>query len=191
MHGNIGKKQTKDHKSKINTPERAYKISETLKRLYREGKKVSWTKGKKLSSEHKEKIRNAQKKGNRHHKWKGQSASYFALHQWLAKYYGKAYQCENRDKKIRMFPCSEKTNIFEWSKKKSRRYSRKKEDYMQLCRSCHRIYDFVSKSRICDVKRCKRKHSRHGFCTKHACRYEKHGHPLAVREHDNPIKYID
>ena len=67
----IGVKQTEEHKRKINTPERARKISETLKRLYKEEKRSCWTKGKKLSKEHKRNIKIHSATGEKSKMWKG------------------------------------------------------------------------------------------------------------------------
>ena len=189
MHTNKARKQTQEHKDKINTPERAKKISDTLKKLYAEGKMVCWTKGKRLRLEHKIKIGKSLQ-GSKGGHWKGNRAGYAAFHIWILKYYGNANKCDNRENKTLDFECSDSTNNFEWAKIKGRRYSRDREDYLQLCVSCHRKYDYVPKNRQCEVIQCNRPHSRHGFCSKHARRYEKHGHPLAVREHDNPVKYI-
>ena len=190
MHGNKGKKQTQEHRNKINTPERAKKISDTLKRLYREDKRECWTKGKKLSEEHKEKIKKSAKRGKLNSAWKGNKAGYRAFHCWIRKHFGKANKCENRNKQILSFNCSGKSNNFEWAKIQGRRCSRKKSDYIQLCISCHRKYDFRPKNKKCKIKGCNNKHYIYGYCVKHARRFQKWGHPLAVKSHHNPIKFV-
>jgi len=57
------------------------------------------------------------------------------LHRQLIKINGKAAKCEAGD-------CSGKSKIFQWALRKGHSYSNKKEDYIQLCVSCHRKYDF-------------------------------------------------
>jgi hypothetical protein len=88
-------------------------------------------KGFKHSSETKKKISEAHM-GDRAYQWKGDAASYFAKHIWIKKFYGSPNYCEHckqTDKKK-----------YEWCSK-DHKYSRKIEEYMRLCTSCHRKYD--------------------------------------------------
>jgi hypothetical protein len=187
----IGYKQTIEHKNKINTPERARKISESLKRLYKNGERICWTKGKKLSNEHKLNIKNSCKYGEKNKSWKGENAGYFSIHDWIKKYFGKANKCENRENDVLNFTCSNKSNIFQWAKKRNHRYSRLIEDYYQLCVSCHSKYDIKREEKKCKLDGCNRKMRRFGYCEKHGIRFKKWGNPLAKKSHHNPLKILD
>lgn len=66
--------------------------------------------------------------------WKGEDASYYAKHMWIAKHYGKASCCENPKCK------SVNPKRFEWANI-SGEYHRDREDYKQMCPSCHRRMD--------------------------------------------------
>ena len=64
-------------------------------------------------------------------------SSYHALHTNIRKRYGNATHCSNKD-------CSyPNPKRFEWALKKGREYSLNIEDYIPLCPSCHRKYDFT------------------------------------------------
>lgn len=58
---------------------------------------------------------------------------YSNLHHSLRKKYGKAAMCEHCD--------TTENKVFEWALRKGHSYSDNKEDYLQLCKSCHRKYD--------------------------------------------------
>lgn len=96
--------------------------------------------GKKLSEEHKEKIRNGCKGINRGMKsplWKGDNVSYAGLHRWVERELGKSNECSN---------CG---GIFyahsiEWANR-SGKYHRNTDDWIRLCRSCHRTYDHFNR----------------------------------------------
>lgn len=62
------------------------------------------------------------------------TSEYFAIHHRLRNKYGKANHCENPN-------CKKRSSLFEYSLKHDREYSLEIEDYMQLCRCCHRAYD--------------------------------------------------
>jgi hypothetical protein len=60
-------------------------------------------------------------------------ASYSAIHGQLRRNYGNASKCEH---------CNTlSSKRYEWALKKGRTYSKDKEDYLELCTKCHRIYD--------------------------------------------------
>src|SRR6185312_5937934 len=65
---------------------------------------------------------------------------YRQIHFWLKKSFGKANKCES-------FDCRKISNIFEWALKKGFRHEFKKENYVQLCRSCHRRYDMTNQKK--------------------------------------------
>lgn len=72
-------------------------------------------------------------KGNKN-RWKGDAAGYVAKHMWIYKNFGKASQCEN------LFCSFKNPKRFEWANI-SKQYKRERDDYKQLCPSCHRKWD--------------------------------------------------
>lgn len=83
--------------------------------------------------------------GEKSRNWKGELAGYVAKHSWIRKHFGRAAICENMD-------CSypkrvdagrktiKKPSRYEWANI-SKKYKRDKNDYIQLCPSCHRKWD--------------------------------------------------
>lgn len=71
--------------------------------------------------------------------WKGDKVSYRGLHQWITNHYGKASKCE-------AISCNGKSKKYEWANI-SGNYKRERNDFMELCKSCHRLYD--NKKREC------------------------------------------
>ncbi len=70
--------------------------------------------------------------GEQSRRWKGNNAGYVAKHLWIIKHFGKADHCEmNRNHQAKRY---------EWANIDGK-YSRKREDYIQLCPSCHRVFD--------------------------------------------------
>ena len=70
----------------------------------------------------------------KHPMWRGKRAKKVAIHMWVARKLGKpkmCEQCSSGDKKV-----------YDWANK-DHRYSRDLDDYMRLCRSCHRKYDIL------------------------------------------------
>lgn len=66
------------------------------------------------------------------------SSKYANLHKWLNDNYKKRDTCDHCD-----FPA----NRIEWALKKGKRYSRNKDDYLNLCVPCHRKYDCTETQR--------------------------------------------
>lgn len=66
--------------------------------------------------------------------WRGNNIHVKTVHQWLRRYYGTANHCEK---------CGEDNPKFryDWANINGHKYTRKIEDYKQLCRSCHMIMD--------------------------------------------------
>jgi hypothetical protein len=98
------------------------------------GKKDFWTleKRQKLSDSLKEFWR---KRGPADQSlWESNQTDYFNVHHWLRGKFGKATQCQFCGSKLRI----------EWSKLRHKKYERKKENFWQLCRSCHQKYDHNS-----------------------------------------------
>lgn len=70
-----------------------------------------------------------------HANWRGDQVGYHALHVWLAANYGKPSLCEH---------CGTTTaKRFEWANV-DHVYRRVREDWMRLCTSCHRKYDYAA-----------------------------------------------
>lgn len=68
-----------------------------------------------------------------------------AKHHYLRYHYGRPTFCSNEK-------CEGKSKIFEWCKKIGRRYTRNPNDYLWLCRSCHRRYDLTPTKRRLAIK---------------------------------------
>jgi len=128
-----GHNQTEEHKRKI---------SDGLKKAYRLGlRKVRI-----LTKAGLEKVISAARLqvGEKHGMWKGDKVGYVALHRWLRRHYGKPDRCEKigckyprmGDKKRLMI----KPKRYEWANV-SGRYLRERANWMQMCTSCHKIYD--------------------------------------------------
>jgi len=68
--------------------------------------------------------------GPEHHGWKGENVSYSGLHAWARRTFTKTGRCE---------VCGEE-RLTEWSNI-SGEYRREREDWREICRSCHRRLD--------------------------------------------------
>lgn len=65
---------------------------------------------------------------------------YQRVHFWIWTHYGKADRCETKD-------CKNKPKRFEWALIKAKPLEKNIENFMQLCASCHRKYDFTEETR--------------------------------------------
>ena len=65
--------------------------------------------------------------------WKGDSAKYHAMHKWIYRHKGNPELCEHCGK-------THKEKRIEWANI-NHLYTRKPDDYIPLCVSCHRKYD--------------------------------------------------
>ncbi len=83
-------------------------------------------------------------------RWKGELAGKSAKHKWLDNHFGKPQICENPH-------CLKKSKVFEWCLKRGGSYSRNRKDYLRLCRSCHRKYDWNEAKRGLKIIGGKRK----------------------------------
>lgn len=73
--------------------------------------------------------------GPKHHAWKGENASYYAIHIWITSQRGRPSVCEH---------CGILTaKKYEWANI-DHRYERKLDQYIRLCTSCHRKYDYAN-----------------------------------------------
>lgn len=83
--------------------------------------------------------------GENNTNWKGDKVGYHALHMWIVRNYGKPMECEQ---------CGTERNI-EWANK-SQQYLRERDDWLQLCKSCHKKYDMKINNRTIWNKGLKR-----------------------------------
>lgn len=60
--------------------------------------------------------------------------NYHTVHAWIRRKYGRADKCESPT-------CSGKSKRFTYAKKKGKRYSKNRDNYIMLCYSCHIKYD--------------------------------------------------
>ncbi len=66
-------------------------------------------------------------------------ALYASVHCWLRYHYGRADRCENKN-------CQRKVQSYNWCKIKGKDCDYKRENFIQLCRSCHSKYDRTEES---------------------------------------------
>lgn len=79
------------------------------------------------------------KKGVNSPFWKGAIATVHSIHDALKNDRGRAKRCTN-------ILCKGKSNTFDWALKKGAKYEdRNHSDYIELCRRCHKAYDFSEK----------------------------------------------
>ncbi|MEK6884929.1 MAG: hypothetical protein AABY22_35185 [Nanoarchaeota archaeon] len=67
------------------------------------------------------------------------------VHKWLDVNYGKLRTCEGND-------CRKKSFTYEWCLKTGFKYERKRENFLRLCRSCHRRYDLTEEKKKQAIK---------------------------------------
>lgn len=73
------------------------------------------------------------KRGAQIANWRGDDADYITIHIWFARNFGKPSKCEH---------CGSTNNI-QWSNK-DHKYRRVRDDWQQLCSSCHQRYDHAN-----------------------------------------------
>ena len=74
-------------------------------------------------------------KGEKHFAWKGNGASIGSMHDWVCRYLGKPDTCEHCGKSGLTGYKIHWANI-------DHAYKRVLDDYIRLCASCHRKYDY-------------------------------------------------
>lgn len=74
-------------------------------------------------------------------------STYDKAHKYLAYYFGKAVKCEAVD-------CKGKSKKYQWALLKGCTYEKNRENFWQLCVSCHAVYD--GKMLILALKKQKR-----------------------------------
>lgn len=67
--------------------------------------------------------------------------AYGNIHHWLQYKYGSASICENNK-------CIGTSKKYEWALKKGKSHDKKRENYLQLCKSCHVKYDYGTKGEL-------------------------------------------
>lgn len=102
-----------------------------VKELWITGK-AKHPKGHHLSQETKDKISDSLR-NEKHFNWK-EKPTYGIVHYWLRQNFGKASICES-------ILCTNKSTTFDWALLQGKKYQRKRENFIQLCRSCHIKYD--------------------------------------------------
>lgn len=83
------------------------------------------------------------RKGENHHEWKGKEATYSAIHKWASSHFKKEDSC---------FYCGGNHPRTEWANI-SLSYKRSRNDWIELCSSCHRCFDKQSDFRSTVVAR--------------------------------------
>lgn len=70
--------------------------------------------------------------------WRMDKPKYYyrIVHDWINRHYGKANKCQNPN-------CKNKSKVYEYCLKRGREHDRNINNYIQLCRSCHRLYDMT------------------------------------------------
>lgn len=63
--------------------------------------------------------------------------NYNSIHIWLRKNHGKANHCESKN-------CSGENKVFDWAKLPKVEYGYKRDNFIQLCRVCHRKMDWIN-----------------------------------------------
>lgn len=95
---------------------------------------AKYWKGKKFSEEHKTKLRmnHADFNDELSPNWKGDHVGNVALHQWVYKHKGRPNECE----------ICNRTDLksYDWANI-DHKYRRNLDDFIRLCRSCHRKFD--------------------------------------------------
>lgn len=71
--------------------------------------------------------------------WK-KEVSYGGVHKWLMREYGKANKCESSKCE------AEDIKKHEWALVRGKTYEKIRENFIQLCASCHRRYDETQKT---------------------------------------------
>ena len=59
------------------------------------------------------------------------------VHHWLYEQYGGPMECE----RVKGMECRGTSACYDWALIRGKKYERKRENFLRLCRSCHRRYD--------------------------------------------------
>lgn len=72
-------------------------------------------------------------------------SNYVRVHRWINLHFGSPKICENPN-------CERKSNWFDWCLKTGKKYERKRENFLRMCRRCHRRYDLTPRKRLLAIK---------------------------------------
>lgn len=64
-------------------------------------------------------------------------ASYDSIHQWMRRQFGGANRCEHN--------CGTTSTKFDWALVRGKRYEKKRENFIMLCKKCHHAYDKIAR----------------------------------------------
>lgn len=70
--------------------------------------------------------------------YKGDEVGYYALHHWVIRALGRAKKCQSCG--VISGKAKDGRNTIDWANK-SRHYRRVADDWIPLCRKCHKVYD--------------------------------------------------
>ncbi len=121
-------KMRQAHLGKKLSPETREKISRSHKKIFHPQLRRGQPVGFKFSIESRLKKSDANA-----YQWKGENVGYHALHGWISKKLGKPRDCANCHRTDR--------KRYEWANI-SKTYRRDLSDYIRLCTSCHRLFDY-------------------------------------------------
>lgn len=65
---------------------------------------------------------------------------YYAIHRWIRTIYGSANMCEEPT-------CLGDSTFYEWALVHGKSYERERDNFKQLCKKCHNLYDNVYANR--------------------------------------------
>ena len=127
---------TKGRKKKPLTEEHRKKLSESHKGIPSplKGKKGIWKHTEEWKASARERMIERNLTENRSYTWKGDDVKYMGVHQWVRKWKGQPLVCEKCGKEMKS------TRYIDWANK-DHKYRRILDDYIRLCRKCHREYD--------------------------------------------------
>ena len=67
------------------------------------------------------------------------------IHDWMDVNYGQPKVCEGKD-------CRKNSTHYDWAVVHGKPYDRKRENFLRLCRSCHRRYDMTPEKKLQAVR---------------------------------------
>lgn len=73
-----------------------------------------------------------------HPRWKGETVGYFGVHDWITKHFGQPTKCEHCG-------LDDPQRKYHWANL-SQKYVRDIKDWIRMCVSCHRLYDYSFKA---------------------------------------------
>jgi hypothetical protein len=126
-----GYKHSQETKDKISKKKKGTKFTEETRKKM--SNSAGGRKGKKHSQETRKKMSEARKGrfiGKDNLNWKGENASYSAIHHWIKRKKGKPKKCVK---------CNSLEDL-QWANK-DHKYKRVLSDWISLCRLCHKKFD--------------------------------------------------